>query len=179
MARLVAADQFQLSLRPGRSGWNVTSPLPLGLVRLGLEAWTDRVLALHEPSGRYFVQPNKRYFNRVLSPVEFWSEFHDCPVRRERLRRLQPFLDRQQSAGQPLGWEYFLPLALRLEAILFTAQPEALWRHIGQDFDRLWDRVPLFSSVLEPWQVLVLNLLSHPVSTTIVLGKGNLQGVNA
>jgi hypothetical protein len=171
MARLVKAEKYQISLRPGRWGWSLTSPLTLHQVRWGLEPWAARVIALHEPSGRYLVQPSKSYFTRVLRPVRYCRAFHGCPVRAERMRRLRPFLTRVGNSPQPRGTEFFLALALRIEAMGMKGESAALWRHLSHDFDKLWTDVPLFGLGLEPWQRLVLNLLCHPVSASLDLGK--------
>ena len=175
VARLVKAEKVQISMRPGRVGWSLTSPLSLQQVRICLQNWAPRVVPLHQPSGRYFVQPSQRYFQRVLRPVPYHKEFHGCPVRSERMRRLRPFLERDAKGPRCRGGGSFGPLALRLEALATGRGSQALWRHVGHDFDELWARVPLYAVKLEPWQRLVLNLLCYPVSSTPELGKGTYK----
>jgi hypothetical protein len=41
-------------------------------------------------------------------------------------------------------------LALRLDALGWGSGSESLWRHMAQDFDQLWQRVPLYSLRLTP-----------------------------
>ena len=172
IARLAGASQFQLSLRPGRNGWTITSPLPHEWLRKGLRAWCPRVCVLHADSGRFFVRPGTRYLLRVLRT---WrpaghEAFYGCPLRRERLRRLRPFLDHTQSHFQPMGSECLFTLALRLEALRYQKTPDKIWRHLARDFDKLWETVPLFALRLEPWQSQVLKVLCAPVSDSQELG---------
>lgn len=175
VARLVQASRYQISLRPGRTGWSLTSPLPHSWIRARLRRWADRVTPLHRESGRFFVRPNKIYLSHTLSTVTvpFKEGFHDCPVRRERLRRLRALVSLQPSEFQPLANRHFLSLALRLEATGFKSDPDPLWRHISKDFDKLWAEVPLFALGFEPWQRQVLDLLSKPVSSNLYVGKGS------
>lgn len=172
VARLSGASQHQLSLRPGRNGWTITSPLPYEWLRRGLSAWCPRVCVLHAESGRFFVRPGTRYIRHVLRAIRpaYHEAFHSCPVRQERLRRLRPFLDRTASRVQPMGAELLFTLALRLEAAKFQSKPDKIWRHLSKDFDRLWATVPLFALNLEVWQAEVLKVLCAPVSATQELG---------
>ena len=172
VARLSGASQYQLSLRPGRNGWTITSPLPHEWLRRGLSGWCPRVCVLHAESGRYFVRPGTRYLRTVLRTVrpDRQEVFHGCPIRQERLRRLRPFLERTAGRFQPLGAELLFTLALRLEAVQFQKRPEKLWSHLAHDFDKLWERVPLFALNLEVWQAEVLKVLCAPVSAGQELG---------
>lgn len=172
IARLAGASQYQLSLRPGRNGWTLTSPLPHEWLRRGLSGWCPRVCVLHAESGRYFVRPGTRYLRTVLRAIQpsRHEAFHGCPIRQERLRRLRPFLERERSCFQPVGAELLFTLALRLEAVQFQRRPDKLWCHLANDFDKLWEKVPLFALNMEAWQSDVLKVLCTPVSLSQELG---------
>ncbi|MFA7479842.1 MAG: hypothetical protein WC314_05000 [Vulcanimicrobiota bacterium] len=165
LSRLSRASRYQLSLGPGRLGWIVTSPLPLEWLRSALARWCTRVEVIHRESGRFFLQPGRAYFSRVLAQREAiaGSGFHDCPKRCERLRRLRPFLAKS-GPRQTLGVDLFRALALRLEALAVQQEQDKLWQHMACDFDRLWESVPLYALRLERWQIRVLALLCEPVS---------------
>ncbi|MFA5507359.1 MAG: hypothetical protein WC423_18160, partial [Vulcanimicrobiota bacterium] len=70
LSRLSRASRYQLSLGPGRLGWIVTSPLPLEWLRSALARWCTRVEVIHRESGRFFLQPGRAYFSRVLAQRE-------------------------------------------------------------------------------------------------------------
>lgn len=162
LARLAESDRATLSLRPGRLGWLVTSPLDLSVLRMRLRAWTRRVVPVHAASGRYFLEPNNRYLWMILSRVEAQrhGSFHDEPVRRERLRRLAPFLQPYPVWQSGRGAGEYRRIALRL---IEGSSSEALWKHLAHDFDKLWAEVALMAGGFEPLQKEVLRHLCEPV----------------
>lgn len=86
--------------------------------------------------------------------------------RKERLRRLKPFLEREAArVPEPASrQDLFFRLALRLEAIPHSSKPQRLWVHCAGDFDEIWKVVPLFSLRLTPFQKAVLaSLYNSPV----------------
>ena len=102
------------------------------------------------------------YFRRALRGLRLdLPENFLTPRRRERLRRLRPFL--RVKAHQPdhrSESRLFHSLALRLDGLSDAVKPEKIWKHVGHDFDRLWKRAPLFAVELTGFQVDVLKALS-------------------
>lgn len=151
----------KLSFKRGRRGWLISSSLSLELLRARLCGFVTRVCAVHAPSGRYFLEPAKSYHSVVLSHQELTiSEQFLTARRRERLRRLEPFLRVGCGSLEALGENgLFSNLALRLERVGQDRDADKLWDHLGRDFDVLWEKVPLFSLPLTRFQVVVLRAL--------------------
>lgn len=160
-----AKGELSLSFAPGRCGWLVTSSLELSLLRLRVHRFCRRVNVIHRgPSeSRYFLEPNwEQLANRLDGSVVSSQTFFENPVRYERLRRLERVL----RACNKLGFdprtriELFQRLALRLESLSHLgSKSEALHRHLGEDFDRLWSTVPLFAVRFTRFQRAVLEAL--------------------
>ncbi len=151
LAWLGPKSRIQTSYEPHRRGFFVTSSRPLRELREGFpQTWVRRVTPLHESSGRYFLEPTPRLLEHCLRrqrPDLWWNSKHQeaarlffSGARRDRIRRLPrgPFV-RAWVRGVPLLTE----LALRLESLAVTPQPERHWRALEKNFDDLWRRVPL------------------------------------
>lgn len=156
--RLCSGQNLRLSFRPGRTGWLLHSPLSLEVLRGRLAPWARRVTVLHQATGRYFVEPNERYFLRALTSLSGQNlDFYDCARRADRLRRLANFLNDPPKGRDPRGQKIFLRMALRLDQV--GSGSSQLWKHMALDFDELWSTVPLFAMRLGPLPQRVLTLL--------------------
>lgn len=131
--------------------------MSLESLRIALGRRCRRVCVVHQPAGRYFVEPSCGWLVSLLGTA-CWQPFDFGAVRLERLRRLAPFLNAPAGAHQPAGRSAFYRLALRLEALSREHHP-GLVRHSLEEFDGVWQRVPLFAVTLDSLQKEVLRSL--------------------
>lgn len=152
-----------------RTGWLITSAVPLPILRRGVRSWCERLTVVHEPSGRYFAQPRKGYLATRLRACQAtdWSgqeEFFHCPQRAERLRRLEPFLEVPNTGRGRCGSLFARRLALRLESLPRLPCQKAAWSHMACDFDQMWESLPLFAQSLDPLLCQVLKLFCQALA---------------
>ena len=163
LARIAELEgEARLSFKDGRRGWLVTTPLDLFSLRRRLGRYCPRINAIHASQGRFFIEPGSRYFRRALPTFEIrLADSFLTPQRVERLRRLKPFL-RVKSLQPHLRSEphLFHALALRLDGLSGSRHPHKMWKHVADDFDRLWRKAPLFAIGLTELQVNVLKTLA-------------------
>lgn len=148
----------------GRCGYILTSSIDFLLFRRRTNLWSRRSYVIHEKSRRYFIEPNLRYYRSSLgrTPSTIWrgaETFFDCAYRRDRLRRLRPFLRRRlelKSSYRASLW--IRRIALRLDYLSDAELSEKMWIHMAADFDDFWSQVPLFATEFSPF---AQDLLKH------------------
>lgn len=160
---LGAGSRLESSFLPGRAGFVLTSKQPLSTLHCRLVPhWARRVLVLHQPSGRYWLEPSRGFLLRALlddRPSQWWTAVHQqgarsffLDFRRDRLFRLSGIVDESASvrvgqepaAGWTRGYRRQLMIALRLEALHVSWSPLKAWAMIAKDFDKLWETVALY-----------------------------------
>lgn len=158
LARLGPQGWLKTSYQPRRRGFLVHTSRTLEELRYALpRRWVRRVSIVHEPSGKYFLEPTPTLLACSLeldAPRLWWNLRHESAAReffsatrQERVRRLP------RTGGRP-GWmrgaALLTDLALRLEALAGTPQPEKHWRALADSFDDMWKRVRLSAEPVSP-----------------------------
>ncbi len=168
LAWLGPGSRIQTSYEPRRRGYFATSSRSLHTLRRGLpRRWVRRVTVLHQASGRYFIDLTPEFLARSLREQTdcWWNSRHEkasadffSDVRRERIRRLpRGTVERDWIRGASL----FIELALRLESLGVTPQPERHWRALAESFDELWRKVPLLAIPTSDLSQAVFVCLRH------------------
>ena len=151
---LLGADpKLVTSYQPRRRGFLITTSRTLIELRSGLpKRWVRRITPIHQPSGRFFLEPTPRLLSRCLDmaePERWWNERHAnaaksffSPERRERVRRLPR---RRGRTDWIRGAVSTTNLALHLEGLGATTTPEKHWKATAEVFDELWRRVRLYA----------------------------------
>lgn len=161
------------SLKPSfkghRRGFLIRSHLSYPLLRQRLvPLFGDRLVEI-SPSKPVvaFLEPSAAYLSRSLGQLQAFdllcrqaqgirqADFFS-PQRMDRFRRLPACLS---GGSHPPAAPGFSILALRLEGLPWTPRPDRQWLHLAEDFDRLWQTVPLSNVSLRGWQRASLEFL--------------------
>lgn len=161
LAALLGAEQVSLSVIPGRTGWVLTTAYDLQTLRCAGGRWLRRVVPIHADRGRFFVEPQAGYLLKSLNagPVGLDEELYRCPMRVDRLRRLQSVLKGRTPDDRNAPAPTLFRLALRLEWSARRQLGVKFWKHTAGDFDRVWQKVALYARPLHPLEHRVLTLL--------------------
>ena len=182
LRRLLGPEaRLQSSYLPGRSGYLVTSRRPLGELRRALmPRWACRLYAVHEKSGRHFLEPSTQLLVQALSqdrPERWWSPPHERasqaffdPVRGERIRRLA--LPGRKRADWSRGYRALRDLALRLESLHATPRPDKHWRALGESFDELWRGARIYTLGPTPLWTATVDHLQRCRAASGVTARG-------
>ena len=155
---------LQSSYLPGRSGFVITTPRSLPVLRQALmPRWACRLYPICAERGRLFLEPTSTLLRQALfqDPIETWwtpdhqvaSELFFTAARGDRVRRLRnPVAKRFAGPGaRPCkAFRRLRCLALRLEALQVTPRPDKHWRALAEAFDELWRSAPLHTLGSDP-----------------------------
>jgi hypothetical protein len=154
---------LQSSYLPGRSGFVITTPRSLSVLRQALmPRWACRLYPICAERGRLFLEPTSALLRQALfqDPIETWwtsdhqaaSEFFFTAARADRVRRLRNLVAAKAGPGaRPCkAFRRLRPLALRLEALHVTPRPDKHWRALAEAFDELWRSTPLHTLGSDP-----------------------------
>lgn len=145
------------SFRPHRMGFLISSQrCESSLRRALIPRWAVRIVPIHRESGRYFLAPSSDFLVSSVGQLDAPALMHKhseairesdffSASRRDRLRRLEPILNRR--AGRR-AVSHLSSLTLRVEGLPWTPRPDRQWQNLAADFDEAWQRRPLLRSPL-------------------------------